>query len=278
MELDRTTPRQAALLAGQRGISLARLSQLRDLRQLAQSLNHLCRHKAGERYQIRFGEIVPEPFEDCRQALEDAREDRAKQIAHEIFAAALGVELAPPPPDKKNRRRTESLHGVYRCLDRGPVNFIALENLVRYRTSAKQGRRENRQLTTWAHRRIHKILAELCELVGIPIVLVKPEWTSHFSAKDHSAGFRAEEVRRNDPRIAFWREKAEEDGASWWAEFVPMLDALPEHASLLLPKRGGDGSLSRRDRVGARVDGVARHRRQRRRALLRAVRLHAETE
>jgi hypothetical protein len=240
MQLDRSKPRQDALLAGQRGISLARLSQLRDLRQLAQSLNHLCRHKAGERYQIRFGELVPEPFEDCRQALEDARKDRAKQIAHEIFAAALGVELAPPPADKKDRRRTESLHGVYRCLDRGPVNFIVLENLVRYRTSAKQGRRENRQLAAWAHRQIHKILRELCELVGMPIVLAPPEWTSHFSAKDHSAGFRAEEVRRNDPRLAFWREKAEEDSTSWWAEFVPMLDRLPEKASLLLPKRGGE--------------------------------------
>jgi hypothetical protein len=247
MQLDQSTARKDALLAGQRGISLARLSQLRDLRQLAQSLNHLCRHKAGERYQIRLGEIVPEPFENCRQAMEDAREDRAKQIAHEIFVAALGVELAPPPPDKQERKRTESLHGVYQCLDRGPVNFIALENLVRYRTSSKQGRRENRQLAAWAHRRVHKILAELCELVGLPIVLVPPEWTSHFSAKDHSAGFRAEEVRKNDPRIPFWREKAKEDNGSWWVQFVAMLDKLPEAGSLLLPKRGGEAFVSLKD-------------------------------
>ena len=208
MQLDRSQPRPEALLAGQRGISLARLNQLKDLRQLAQSLNHLCRRK-----QIERGEIVPEPFEDCRQAMEDAREDRAKQIAHEIFAIALGVELAPPPADKQERKQTESLHGVYRCLERGPVNFIAIENLTEYKTSAKQGRRENRQLTSWSHRRVHKILGELCELVGLPIVLVDPKFTSRFSAKDHSAGFRAEEVRKDDPRRSFWQRKAKGDAA-----------------------------------------------------------------
>jgi IS605 OrfB family transposase len=239
MELDETKPRPEALLAGQRGVSLARLNQLKDLRQLAQSLNHLCRRK-----RIARGEIVPEPFEDCRQAMEDAREDRAKQIAHEIFAIALGVALAPPPEDKRQRKKSESLHGVYRCLERGPVNFIALENLTEYKTSAKQGRRENRQLTSWSHRRIHKILGELCELVGLPLVLVDPKFTSRFSAKDHSAGFRAEEVQKDDPRRSFWQRKAKEEPSGWQAEFISWLDKLPERKRLLLPKKGGEFFVS----------------------------------
>jgi IS605 OrfB family transposase len=239
MQIDRSQPRPKASLAGQRGISLARLNQLKDLRQLAQSLNHLCRRK-----QIEPGEIVPEPFEDCRQAMEDAREDRAKQIAHEIFAIALGVELAPPPADKQERKQTESLHGVYRCLERGPANFIAIENLTDYKTSAKQGRRENRQLTSWSHRRVHKILAELCELVGLPIVLIDPKFTSRFSAKDHSAGFRAEEVRKDDPRRSFWQRKVKEDMGCWQAEFLSWLDKVPEGKSLLLPKKGGEFFVS----------------------------------
>ena len=207
---------------------------------MAQSLNHLCRHKIGERYQIRRRDIVPEPFEGCRQALEDAREDRAKQIAHEIFAAALGVELAPPPPDKWQRKRTESLHGVYRCLKRGPVNFIALEDLAAYGMSSRQSRRENRQLAAWAHRRIHKILVELCQLVGLPIVLVQPDLTSHFSAKDHGAGFRAEEVRKGDGRYFLWRKRAENEDGGDWREFVELFDQLHADGSLLLPKRGGE--------------------------------------
>jgi len=239
MELDEAKPRPEALLAGQRGVSLARLNQLKDLRQMAQSLNHLCRRK-----QIALGEIVPEPFEDCRRAMEDAREDRAKQIAHEIFAVALGVELAPPPKDKQERKKTASLHGVYRCLERGPVNFIALENLTEYKTSAKQGRRENRQLTSWSHRRVHKILGELCELVGLPIVLVDPKFTSRFSAKDHSAGFRAEEVRKDDSRRSFWQRKAKEEVSSWQAEFLSWLDKIPDGKSLLLPKKGGEFFVS----------------------------------
>lgn len=238
MKLDRSKPRPKALLAGQRGISLARLNQLKDLRQLAQSLNHLCRRK-----QIERGEIVPEPFEDCRQAIEDAREDRAKQIAHEIFAIALGVELAPPPADKKERKQTESLHGVYRCV-RGPVNFIALEDLDEYTPSAKQGRRENRQLSSWLKGRIRKILGELCELIGLQIVLVNPEFTSRFSAKDHSAGFRAEEVRKNDPRRSFWKKKAEEDAGCWQSEFLSWLDKIPDGKSLLLPRKGGEFFVS----------------------------------
>ncbi|MEP6671595.1 MAG: type V CRISPR-associated protein Cas12b [Chthoniobacter sp.] len=240
MTLDESRPREDTLIAGQRGLSLIRLNQLRDLRQLAQSLNHRCRHKIGERYQMRRSEVVPEPFEGCRRTLEDAREDRAKQIAHEIFVAALGVELSPPPPDKKKRKQIESLHGVYRCLDRGPVNFIALEDLAPYGMSGRQGRRENRQLAAWAHRRIHKVLEELCQLVGLPIVLVQPDLTSHFSAKDHSAGFRAEEVRKGDSRYFLWKKRSEtEDGADW-REFIDFyVQLLPDH-SLFLPKRGGE--------------------------------------
>lgn len=240
MTLDELQPRKDALLAGQRGISVARLNQLRDLRELAQSLNHRCRHKIEKRYEIRRGDFVPEPFEGCRRAIEDAREDRAKQIAHQIFTAALGVEIAPPPPDKKKRKQTESLHGVYRCLQRGPVNFIALENLTDYRMSSQQGRRENRQLATWAHRRIHKILEELCQLVGLPIVLVQPDLTSHFSAKDHGAGFRAEEVRKSDSRSFLWRKRAENEDGDEWKDFIQLFNQLPADGSLLLPKRGGE--------------------------------------
>jgi hypothetical protein len=239
MELDASKPRSEALLAGQRGISLARLNQLKDLRQLVQSLNHLCRRK-----QIERKETVPEPFEDCRQAIEDAREDRAKKIAHEIFAIALGVELAPPPADKQERKQTESLHGVYRCLERGPVNFIALENLGSYNPSSKQGRRENRQLSSWLKGRIKKILTELCEMVGMPIVFVNAEYTSRFSAKDHSVGFRAEEVRKDDLRRSFWQRKAKEDPSCRQSEFLSWLDKIPDGKSLLLPKKGGEFFVS----------------------------------
>ncbi len=248
MVLDENQKRPDALLAGQRGLSMARLLQLRDLRQLAQSLNHLCRHQPGERrHVIADRDTGPEPFEGCRQALEDAREDRAKQIAHDIFAVAVGVELTAPPSDKKERKQSESLHGVYRCLERGPVNFIALEDLSKYRASGTRGRRENRQLADWSHRRIHKILTELCEPIGLrigkrvhlPIVYVKPELTSRFSGKDHRAGFRAEEISKDDPRRIYWKRQVDEDPDCGWAKVLKMLDCLPDNRTLLIPRKGG---------------------------------------
>ena len=186
-------------------------------------------------------------FEGCRQTLEDAREDRAKQIAHDIFALAVGVELTAPPADKETRKQSESLHGVYRCLERGPVNFIALEDLSKYGTSGTRGRRENRQLSSWSHRRIHKILTELCEPIGLrigsrvdlPIVYVKPELTSRFSAKDHSAGFRAEEISNDDPRKLFWERQVAEDPECGWAEVLGLLKQLPDGKTLLIPRKGG---------------------------------------
>ncbi|MGD0652287.1 MAG: type V CRISPR-associated protein Cas12b [Verrucomicrobiia bacterium] len=248
MVLDEKQPRPDALLAGQRGLSMARLLQLRDLRQLAQSLNHLCRHHPGERrHVIAERDTVPEPFEGCRQALEDAREDRAKQIAHDILALAVGVKLTAPPPDKKELKESESLHGVYRCLERGPVNFIALEDLSEYGTSGMQARRENRQLAAWSHRRINKILTELCEPIGLrigsridlPIVYVRADLTSRFSAKDHSAGFRAEEISKDDPRRMFWERQVAEDANCGWAEVLRLLDKLSKRETILIPRKGG---------------------------------------
>jgi IS605 OrfB family transposase len=260
MQLDTKKERPEAWLAGQRGLSYERLRQLKELRQFAQSLNHLCRHKFGRRYMAGRREEIPEPFEGCRQALEDARTDRVKQIAHAIFAAALGVELDTPPADKKEQKRIKSLHGVYRCLERGPVNFIALEQLGDYRTTDRQSRRENRQLAEWRHREIHRVLKELCQLVGMPIVYVKPTNTSRISGKDHSFGFRAEEVFPDDARVANWRrivkkEEKKEDVADL-DEFLRQLESIPADKSLLRPREGGPVFVSLSGDVSERPNSV----------------------
>jgi IS605 OrfB family transposase len=260
MQLDTKKERPEAWLAGQRGLNYERLRQLKELRQFAQSLNHLCRHKFGRRYMAGRREEIPEPFEGCRQALEDARNDRVKQIAHAIFAAALGVELDTPPADKKEQKRIKSLHGVYRCLERGPVHFIALEQLKDFRTTDRQSRRENRQLAEWRHREIHRVLKELCQLVGMPIVYVKPTNTSRISGKDHSFGFRAEEVFPDDPRVANWRrivkkEEHKEDVADL-DEFLRELGSFPADKSLLRPREGGPVFVSLSGDVSERPNSV----------------------
>lgn len=260
MRLNTEQERPKAWLAGQRGLSYERLRQLKDLRQFAQSLNHLCRHKFAKRYMTSRREEIPEPFEGCRQALEDARNDRVKQIAHAIFAAALGVELDTPPADKKEQKRIKSLHGVYRCLERGPVNFIALEQLGDFKMSDRQSRRENRQLAEWRHREIHKVLKELCQLVGMPIVYVKPANTSHTSGKDHSLGFRAEEVFPGDPRVAYWRRTVTQaeirEDVDDLDEFLRQLDSIPTDKSLLRRREGGPVFVSLSGDVSKRPNSV----------------------
>ncbi|MBK8039881.1 MAG: type V CRISPR-associated protein Cas12b [Verrucomicrobiaceae bacterium] len=244
-------PRPDVWLAGQRGLSASRLRQLKNLRQMAQSLNHLCRHQFGQRYKTSRDELIPEPFEGCRMALEDAREDRVKQTAHAIFAAALGVDLAVPPANKKQQKHQQSLHGVY-VSKRPPVHFIALEQLAPYRTSDKKSRRENRQLAEWRHREIHKVLKDLCEGIGMPIVYVDPSFTSRMSAKDHRIGFRAEEIFKDDPRLARWNdlissaEEEEEKGENTdlLRVFVQQLEKCPGGKSLLRPRMGGSVFVS----------------------------------
>lgn len=227
------------LIAGQRGLSTERLTQLQSLRQLVQSLNHLHRHKFGKRYQIPKRGTVSDPFPTCGEALETAREDRAKQIAHAIFALALGVEIAPPPPDKKQRKQTESLHGVYRKIKgREPVDFIALEDLSKYRTSELRGRRENRQLAAWSHRRIVQQLEQLCEVVGMPLVLVDPAFTSRFSARSGGAGFRAIETKAGDPIISWLKRRANDEDENA-AELLCQFQTLPVGRTLLAPRDGG---------------------------------------
>jgi IS605 OrfB family transposase len=226
-------------LAGQRGLSVERITQMQRLRQMVQSLNHLCRHEIRKRYRIPKRGSVPDPFKVCGDALEDARADRAKQIAHQIFALALGVEIAPPPPDKEQRKETESLHAVYRLIKgRRPVEFIALEDLSKFRTSELLGRQENRQLALWSHRRIVKHLTELCELVGMPIVFVDPAFTSCYSARNGAVGFRAVEIRANDPSIG-WLSRRAADGDTRAAILLAQVQCAPAGKPLLLPQGGG---------------------------------------
>ena len=242
------------LLAGQRGLSTERLTQLQSLRQLVQSLNHLCRHEIRKRYQIPKRGSVPDPFMACGDALEDAREDRAKQIAHLILAKALGVELAPPPADKKIRKQKESLHGVYQLIpNRHPVDFIALEDLSKFRTSEIRGRRENRQLAAWSHRRIVKHLVELCELVGLPIAFVDPAFTSRLSARNGGIGFRAAEIQSGDSTVS-WLDRRAEEGDANAATLLRQLQCTPKEKRLLIPRDGGPVFVELR---GQNSDGTA---------------------
>jgi len=187
-------------LRGQRGLSLERIEQVEELRKRFQSLNQLLRRKIGGPPPIRRDESVPDPCPDLLEKLENLKEQRVNQTAHMILAAALGLRLAPPAPDKQALRQEKDVHGAYEkaCDKRGrwvgPVDFIVIEDLSRYRATQGRSPRENGRLMEWCHRAVRDKLCQLCEVFGLPVVETPAAYSSRFCSRSGVPGFRAQEV------------------------------------------------------------------------------------
>jgi len=197
-------------LRGQRGLSLERIEQIEELRKRCQSLNQTLRRKIGGRPPIRRDESVPDPCPDLLDKLDNLKEQRVNQTAHMILAEALGLRLAPPPADKKKLRHERDQHGVYeKILDRqgrwiGPVDFIVIEDLSRYRASQGRAPRENSRLMKWCHRAVRDKLKQLCEVFGLPVLETPAAYSSRFCSRSGVPGFRAAEVTAGFTREGQW--------------------------------------------------------------------------
>lgn len=198
--------REKRLLAGQRGISHRRIEQIESLRHRCQSLNRALQHVPGVRPEIgrrAKGIELPDPCEQLLEKMERLREQRVDQTAHAILAAALGVRLRAPAKDR-TERIARDIHGEYERF-RDPVDFIAIENLSRYLSSQDRARSENTALMRWCHRQLVRKLRQLCESYGIPVLTVPAAYSSRFSSRDGSAGFRAVEVSADDRHRWPWK-------------------------------------------------------------------------
>lgn len=198
-------------LRGQRGLSLERIEQIEGLRKRLQSFNqaerrHFAYEKArrvdwtDEQARKWILSEFPDPCPDLLDKLDNLKEQRVNQTAHLILAEALGLQLAPPPADKKALRQEKDQHGVYeKILDKngqwiGPVDFIVIEDLKAYRTSQGRGRRENWRLMRWCIGHMRDKLKQLCEVFGLPVLETPPADSSKFCSRSGVPGFRAEEV------------------------------------------------------------------------------------
>ncbi len=144
-------------LAGQRGLSMARIEQISELRRRWQSLNQSLRRQLGERpptaSEMRNAPI-PDPCPDLLRKMENLREQRVNQTAHQILAEALGVRLRVPDLTPTSRRKAD-IHGEYeRIPGRTPVDFIVLEDISRYLTNQGRAKSENSRLMKWCHRQV----------------------------------------------------------------------------------------------------------------------------
>jgi hypothetical protein len=247
-------------LRGQRGLSMERIEQVEELRKRFQSLNQTLRREIGGKPPLRRDESVPDPCPDLLEKLDNLKEQRVNQTAHMILAEALGVRLASPPADKKVLRQERDQHGVYEKVTNpsgqwiGPVDFIVIEDLSRYRTSQGRAPRENSRLMKWCHRAVRDKLKQLCEVFGIPLLETPAAWSSRFCSRSGAAGFRAVEVSKgfeNEPPWIWLKEKKEGENHTQEAKNVQELirqvaeanqgrDGVKEkYRTLLAPLTGG---------------------------------------
>lgn len=230
------------------GLSIARLSQIEELRRNIQSMNRILHTAPGE--QADFGASlrnipVVDPCPDILRKIENIREQRVNKIAHEIVAQALGVRLLPPRKDKNPDKR-DIIHGEYEPIpNRRPVDFVVLENLSRYRTSIDRAPEENSTLMRWAHRQIvAKVKQLLEEVFGISVICTHAAYTSKFDSKSSTPGFRA--VEMTEWRLKDLGEKSNENDQQLYKIYKDLYEQakyLRDGLKLLMPGRNNDGEF-----------------------------------
>lgn len=243
---DNKTPQRRIFHRG--GLSIARLSQIEELRRNLQSLNRILHTAPGE--QADFGSSlrnipVVDPCPDILRKIENIREQRVNKIAHEIVAQALGVRLLPPRKDK-NTGHQDIVHGEYELIpNRKPVDFVILENLSRYLTSIDRTPEENSTLMRWAHRQIvAKIKQLLEEVFGIPVICTHAAYTSKFDAWTSAPGFRA--VEMTEWRLTNLGKKANENDQKLYRiykELYQQANDKRDGIKLLMPDKYNSGEF-----------------------------------
>lgn len=221
------------------GLSLQRLATLTELRRKVQAAYFSRLHPDGHR------ELLQEQFgQRSLDALERMREQRVKQLASRIVEAALGV--GRKEKNEKRRPRTP----------RDPsCHAIVIESLRHYRPDDLRTRRENRALMDWSSGKVHKYLEESCELHGLHLREVPPNYTSRQCSRTALPGIRCEEVAVKDfkssPRwkkaveraqVRLKKAGSEEDRllADLWAKYDDPAAVNSRKRPIRLPRDGGD--------------------------------------
>lgn len=182
---------------GQRGLSLARIEQMENLRRLFLRYNRALDREAGKPAKFGRADTGRDSGEPCRDLLEKIdriKEQRVDQTAHLILAQALGVKFAPHSLSAQVRQEGDH-HGEYtRIPGREPVDLVVIEDLGRYLPSQGRAPSENSRLMKWAHRAVRdKVKMLIEEPFGIPVLEVPAAYSSRFCAVTGEAGARCEE-------------------------------------------------------------------------------------
>ncbi|MBX3410421.1 MAG: type V CRISPR-associated protein Cas12b [Phycisphaeraceae bacterium] len=181
------------------------------------------------------------------------RDQRVKQLASRIVEAALGIGRIPSEHIAAGAARPTVRVDA-------PCHAVVIESLTNYRPDELQTRRENRQLMDWSSAKVQKYLKEGCQLHGLHLREVQPNYTSRQCSRTGAPGLRCVQVSAAEVLTGYWKkdadrargrvEKARKEGrdgaqadlllidAGDWAARLP--DTMRAVRRIVLPKRGGD--------------------------------------
>ncbi|GIK17561.1 MAG: hypothetical protein BroJett003_25250 [Planctomycetota bacterium] len=186
------------------GLSLTRIATIRELYQAQKAyamrpepddLRKNIAAKDDDRFD-EFGRSV-------LKVVERLREQRVKQLASRIAEAALGIGRMSRVPDRDRRRPTEQVDE--------PCHAVVIENLRNYRPDELQTRRENRALMNWSAGKVRKYLGEACQLHGLHLREVMPNYTSRQCSRTGLPGVRCADVPVWDFLTKPWWRKRVKD-------------------------------------------------------------------
>lgn len=252
------------------GISLTRIATMRSLYQLHKAFAMRPRpdriQGAPER-----GESNRGTAQHILDAMERMREQRVKQLASRIVEAALGIGSENREHWKCGRKRPRAV--LYSKDGQGnehlrrfkPCHAIVIESLRNYRPEEINTRRENRALMNWSAGKVRKYLEEACQLYGLHLREIMPNYTSKQCSRTGLPGIRCEDVPVNqetgEPEAYWWKralntakkkvggeEEKQQKGDAVSRFFVDLADHLeqlkkegqPLPKFVRLPRNGGD--------------------------------------
>lgn len=169
------------------GIGLTRITTMRSLYQLHKAFDMRARPDRVQGAPTR-GDDNSGIAKGILDSMERMRGQRVKQLASRIVEAALGVGRKTPAEGTQRERKRPQLQ-----VDR-PCHAVVVENLRTYRPDELQTRRENKALMVWSSGKVRKYLEEGCQLHGLYLRDVMPNYTSRQCSRTGSPGMRCVDV------------------------------------------------------------------------------------
>jgi IS605 OrfB family transposase len=246
------------------GLSLLRISTFTDFRRKVQVGYYTRMRPDGRRDEIgqNFGQSTLD-------AIQRLKEQRIKQLSSRIVEAALGIGIERPRSDDRAKRKRLDVQRprepLYRIDEHGvecgdprfqACHAVVIENLKNYRPEETRTRRENRATMDWKSAETRKRLADHCQLYGLHLRDVNPQYTSRQDSRTGSPGCRCIDVPVADFLSSpWWRKRVEKARQNVDSKKGDARDRLllsldqkwkdasspPDHTvSLRLPFKGGE--------------------------------------